>query len=88
MKSVYFAIVFALLVIAQINAYSVVCKKHFIPKEDLSCYDFQTGKPGIRVRMNDLTSMNPCKFKIYFFFFFFFFNKIYRIFFDLFILKY
>ncbi len=64
MKSVYFAVVVALLVITQVNAYSVICKKHFITQKNYSCYDFQVGNPGIRVRINDLTGMNPCMFNI------------------------
>jgi len=59
MKSVFFAIAIALLVIAQINSYSVICKYHFIPEKDYSCQDFQNGVPGLRVRTKDLTIMNP-----------------------------
>jgi len=66
MKSVFFAFaVAALLVIAQVCAYSVICEEHFIPQKDVSCYDFQTGDSGFRVRIKDLNIMNPCKF--YFF---------------------
>jgi len=60
MKSVFFAFaVAALLVIAQVCAYSVICEEHFIPQKDVSCYDFQTGDSGFRVRIKDLNIMNP-----------------------------
>jgi len=59
MKSVFFVVAVALLVIAQINAYSVNCKNHFVTKTNASCMDFQLGRTGLRVRINDLTGMNP-----------------------------
>jgi len=59
MKSVFFAVVVTLLTIAQINAYSLYCKYHIVTQKNYSCIDFQYGVPGIRLRINDLTGMNP-----------------------------
>jgi len=59
MKSVIFAVIASLLVMAQVNAFSVICKEHFITKKTVSCLDFQTGDAGMRVRIVDLIGMNP-----------------------------
>jgi len=60
MKSAFFAFaVAALLIIAQVSAYSVICEEHFIPQKDVSCNDFGTGKAGYLLRIKDLIIMNP-----------------------------
>jgi len=59
MKSVFFVAVIALFVILQVSAYSVICEEHYIPERDVSCYDFQVANNVMRVRINDLTAMNP-----------------------------
>jgi len=64
MKSIFFAAVVALIAVLQVSAYSVICAEHFIPQSDVSCYDFQTGNGIMRVRINDLTGMNPCNISI------------------------